>query len=36
MLMMIGRKMSKMEYDLKDIMHPAYDTAHKLCNIRGN
>ena len=26
--------MSKTEYDLKAIMYPAYDTPHKLCNIR--
>ena len=24
------------EYDLKAIMYPAYDTPHKLCNIRGD
>ena len=29
-------KMFKTEYDLKAIMYPAYDTPHKLCNIRGN
>ena len=31
---MVGSKMSKTEYDLK--AYPAYDTPHKLCNIRGN
>ena len=31
-----GSKMYKTEYDLKAMMYPAYDTTHKLCNIRGN
>ena len=35
MIIMVGSKMSKTEYDLKAIMYPAYDTPHKLCNIRG-
>ena len=35
MMIIIGSKMSKTEYDLKAIMYPAYDTPHKLCNIRG-
>ena len=36
MMIMGGSKMFKTEYDLKAIMYPAYDTPHKLCNIRGN
>ena len=36
MMIMVGSKMSKTEYDLKAIMYPAYETPHKLCNIRGN
>ena len=36
MMIMVGNKMSKTEYDLKAIMYPAYDTPHKLSNIRGN
>ena len=36
MMIMVGSKMFKTEYDLKAIMYPAYDTHHKLCNIRGN
>ena len=36
LMIMVGSKMSKTEYDLKAIMYPAYDTPHKLCNIRGN
>ena len=36
MMIMGGSEMSKTEYDLKVIMYPAYDTPHKLCNIRGN
>ena len=36
MMIMVGSKMSKTEYDLKAMIHPAYDTTHKLCNIRGN
>ena len=35
-MIMEGSEMSKTEYDLKDIMHPAYDTPRKLCNINGN
>ena len=31
MMIMIGSKMSKAEYDLKAILYPVY----KLCNIRG-
>ena len=34
MMIMVGRKMFKAEYDLKAIMYPAYGTPHKLCNIR--
>ena len=34
-MIMVGSKMSKIEYDLTAIMYPAYDTPHKLCNIRG-
>ena len=30
MMIMVGSKMSKTEYDLKAIMYPAYDTPHKL------
>ena len=33
---MIGSIMSNTEYDLKAMMYPAYDTPHKLWNIRGN
>ena len=29
-------KVYKIENDLKAIMYSAYDTPHKLCNIRGN
>ena len=36
MMIMEGSKMFKTEYDLKAIMHPAYYTPHKLCNIRVN
>ena len=36
MMIMIGSKMYKTEYDLKAIMYPAYDAPHKLCNIKGN
>ena len=36
MMIMVGSKMSKTQYDLKAIMYPAYDTPHKLCNIWGN
>ena len=36
MMIMVGSKISKTEYDLKATMHPAYDTPHKLCNIKGN
>ena len=36
MMIMVGSKMSKTEYDLKTMMYLAYDTPHKLCNIRGN
>ena len=36
MMLMVGSKMYKTEYDLKAIMYPAYDKPHKLCNIRGN
>ena len=36
MMIMVASKISKAEYDLKAIMYPAYDTPHKLCNIRGN
>ena len=36
MIIMVGSKMYNTEYDLKAIMYPAYDTPHKLCNIRGN
>ena len=36
MIIMGGSKMPKTEYDHTAIMHPAYDTPHKLCNIRGN
>ena len=36
MMIMVGSKMSKTEYDIKAIMYLAYDTPHKLCNIRGN
>ena len=36
MMVMVGSKMSKAEYDLKAIMYPAYDTPLKLCNIREN
>ena len=36
MTIMVGGKMSKTEYDLKAMMHPAYDTPHKLSNIRDN
>ena len=35
-MMIVGSKVTKAEYDLKAIMYPAYDTLHKLCNIRGN
>ena len=35
MMIMEGSKMFKTEYDLKAMMYPAYDTPHKLCNIRG-
>ena len=35
-MIMEGSKMSKTEYDLKDIMYSAYDTPGKLCNINGN
>ena len=35
MMIMVGSKMSKTEYNLKAMMYPAYDTPHKLCNIRG-
>ena len=35
MMIMGGSKMSKREYDLKAITDPAYDTPHKMCNIRG-
>ena len=34
-MIMGGSKMSKTEYDLKTIMYPAYETPHKLGNIRG-
>ena len=30
-----GSKMSKTEYDRKVMIYPAYDTPHKLCNIKG-
>ena len=36
MMIMEGSKMSKTEYDLKDLMYSAYDTPHKLYNISGN
>ena len=36
MIIMGGSKMSKTEYDLKATIYPAYETPHKLCNIRGN
>ena len=36
LMIIVGSKMYKTEYDLKAIMYPAYDTPHKLCNIRGN
>ena len=35
MMIMVGSKMYKTEYDLKAQMYPGYDTPHKLCNIRG-
>ena len=35
MMIMVGSKMYKTEYDHKAIMYPAYDTPHKLCNIKG-
>ena len=35
MMIMVGSKMSKTEYDLKAIMNPAYDTPHKQCTIGG-
>ena len=35
-MIMVSCKMSETEYDLKAIMHPTYDTPHKLCNIRGD
>ena len=31
-----GSRMSQTEYNLKAIMYSAYDTPHKLYNIRGN
>ena len=31
---MEGSKMSETEYNLKAKMYPAYDTRHKLCNIK--
>ena len=34
-MIMVGSKMSKTEYDLKAMMYPAYDTPHKQCNIKG-
>ena len=34
MMIMVGSKMSKAEYDLKAIIYPAYDTPHKLCDIK--
>ena len=34
MMIMGDSKMSEIKYDLKAIMYPAYDTPHKLCNIR--
>ena len=36
MIIMRCSKMPKTEYDHTAIMHPAYDTPHKLCNIGGN
>ena len=36
MVIMVGSKMLKTEYDVKAIMYPAYDILHKLCNIKGN
>ena len=35
-MIMVGSNMSKTEYDFKAMVYPAYDTTHKLCNIRGN
>ena len=35
MMIMIGSKMSKTEYDLKVKMYPAYDTPHKLYIVSG-
>ena len=35
MMVMDGSKMSKPEYDVKAIMYSAYDTPHKLYNMRG-
>ena len=36
MMIMVGSKMFKTEYDPEAIMYPAYDTLHKLCNIMVN
>ena len=36
MMIRVGSKMYKIEYDLRAIMYPAYDKPHKQCNIRGN
>ena len=36
MMIMVDSKISKTEYRLKAIMYPAYDTPHKLSNIKGN
>ena len=36
MMIMVGREISKIRYDLKAILYPAYYTLHKLCNIRWN
>ena len=32
---MVGSKISKTDYDLKAMIYPAFDTPHKLGNIRG-
>ena len=34
MMIMKDSKLSKTEYELKAKMYLAYDTTHKLCNIR--
>ena len=35
MMIMVGSKMSKTEYDLKVKMYPVYDTPHKLYIVCG-